>query len=159
MNCFAIAVSKGLQYGVPLEEFVDTFTFTRFEPAGVVTGHPNIKQSTSIVDYVFRVLGYEYLGRTDLVHVLSKPGGTLESQPQATAHPTDIPSVQTHLEVPVAPKSVELDPLSHTQLDKVKDAKAQGYTGEQCTACGSMKVKRNGSCSVCVECGETTGCS
>ena len=67
MNCFAIAVSKGLQYGVPLEEFVDTFTFTRFEPQGMVVGHPNIKMATSILDYVFRVLGLEYLGRTDLV--------------------------------------------------------------------------------------------
>jgi ribonucleoside-diphosphate reductase alpha chain len=67
LNCFAIAVSKGLQYGVPLDEFVETFTFTRFEPQGMVTGHPNIKMSTSIIDYVFRVLGLEYLGRTDLV--------------------------------------------------------------------------------------------
>ena len=69
MNCFAIAVSKGLQYGVPLTEFVDTFTFTRFEPQGMVDGHPNIRMSTSLVDYVFRVLGLEYLGRTDLVQI------------------------------------------------------------------------------------------
>ena len=69
INCFAIAVSKGLQYGVPLEEFVDTFTFQRFEPQGMVEGHPNIKMATSIIDYVFRVLGYEYLGRTDFVQV------------------------------------------------------------------------------------------
>ena len=68
LNCFAIAVSKGLQYGVPLEEFVETFTFTRFEPQGMVIGHPNIKTSTSIIDYVFRVLGFEYLGMNDLVH-------------------------------------------------------------------------------------------
>jgi ribonucleoside-diphosphate reductase alpha chain len=67
INCFAIAVSKGLQYGVPLEEFVDTFTFVRFEPQGMVQGHPNIKMATSIIDYVFRVLGLEYLSRTDLV--------------------------------------------------------------------------------------------
>jgi ribonucleoside-diphosphate reductase alpha chain len=69
INCFAISISKGLQYGVPLEEFVETFTFTRFEPQGMVTGHPNIKMSTSIIDYVFRVLGLEYLGRTDLTQV------------------------------------------------------------------------------------------
>jgi ribonucleoside-diphosphate reductase alpha chain len=56
-----------LQYGVPLDEFVDTFTFVRFEPQGMVTGHPNIKMATSMIDYVFRVLGLEYLGRTDLV--------------------------------------------------------------------------------------------
>ena len=67
INCFAIAVSKGLQYGVPLEEFVDTFTFVRFEPQGMVTGHPNIKMATSMIDFVFRALALEYLGRTDLV--------------------------------------------------------------------------------------------
>jgi ribonucleoside-diphosphate reductase alpha chain len=68
MNCFAIAVSKGLQYGVPLEEFVDTFSFTRFEPSGVCD-HPNIKMAGSVIDFVFRVLGMEYLGRTDFVQV------------------------------------------------------------------------------------------
>ena len=72
MNCFAISISIGLQYGVPLEEFVEKFVFTRFEPSGLVE-HPNIKSTTSIVDFIFRVLGYEYLGRTDLVHVLDKP--------------------------------------------------------------------------------------
>jgi len=79
MNCFAIAISKGLQYGVPLEEFVDTFTFTRFAPQGQVEGHPNIKLATSVVDYVFRVLGLEYLHRTDLVHV--KPPEPSEDDP------------------------------------------------------------------------------
>ncbi len=69
IHSFAIAVSKGLQYGVPLEEFVDSFTFVRFEPQGLVAGHPNIKLATSVIDYVFRVLGMEYLGRTDLVQV------------------------------------------------------------------------------------------
>ena len=69
MNCFAIAVSLGLQYGVPLSEFVDKSTFTRFEPSGPVSGHPNVKMATSIVDYIFRVLGLEYLGRTDFVQV------------------------------------------------------------------------------------------
>ena len=69
MNCFAIAVSLGLQYGVPLKEFVDKFTFTRFEPSGPVVGHENIKMATSIVDYIFRVLGMEYLNRTDFVQV------------------------------------------------------------------------------------------
>ncbi len=72
LNCFAIAVSIGLQYGVPLEEYVEKFVFTRFEPAGMVD-HPNIKSTTSIVDFIFRALAYEYLGRTDLVHVLDRP--------------------------------------------------------------------------------------
>lgn len=69
MNNFAIAVSVGLQYGVPLEEFVDAFTFTRFEPAGMVQGNDSIKNATSILDYVFRELAVSYLDRTDLAHV------------------------------------------------------------------------------------------
>ncbi|HRJ26750.1 MAG TPA: vitamin B12-dependent ribonucleotide reductase [Fimbriimonadaceae bacterium] len=69
MNCFAIAVSLGLQYGVPLEEFVEAFVFTRFEPNGSVTGHENIKMSTSVIDYIFRELALSYLDRTDLVQV------------------------------------------------------------------------------------------
>jgi len=74
LNYFAISVSIGLQYGVPLEEFSDKFTFTRFEPEGIVD-HPNIKSATSIVDYVFRLLSFEYLGRHDLVHVRNEPAG------------------------------------------------------------------------------------
>src|SRR6056297_2261491 len=68
MNNFAIAVSVGLQYGVPLEEFVDAFTFTKFEPAGMVQGNDSIKNATSVVDYVFRELAVSYLGRADLAH-------------------------------------------------------------------------------------------
>jgi ribonucleoside-diphosphate reductase alpha chain len=73
MNNFAIAVSVGLQYGVPLEEFVEAFTFTRFEPAGMVQGNETIKNATSILDYIFRELAVSYLDRTDLAHV--KPDG------------------------------------------------------------------------------------
>ncbi|MBK5934962.1 ribonucleoside-diphosphate reductase class II [Rhodovulum imhoffii] len=73
MNNFAIAVSVGLQYGVPLEEFVEAFTFTRFEPAGTVQGNDSIKNATSILDYIFRELAVSYLDRTDLAHV--KPSG------------------------------------------------------------------------------------
>ncbi len=69
MNSFAIAISIGLQYGVPLEEFVEAFTFTRFEPSGVVEGNDAIKMSTSILDYLFRELAISYLGRSDLAHV------------------------------------------------------------------------------------------
>ncbi|MFN3970793.1 MAG: vitamin B12-dependent ribonucleotide reductase [Gemmobacter sp.] len=72
MNNFAIAVSVGLQYGVPLEEFVEAFTFTRFEPAGMVQGNDSIKNATSILDYIFRELAVSYLDRTDLAHVAPK---------------------------------------------------------------------------------------
>jgi ribonucleoside-diphosphate reductase alpha chain len=69
MNNFAIAISVGLQYGVPLEEYVDAFTFTRFEPAGPAQGNDAIKNATSILDYIFRELAISYLGRNDLAHV------------------------------------------------------------------------------------------
>ena len=68
MNNFAIAVSVGLQYGVPLDEFVEAFTFTRFEPAGLVQGNDTIRNATSILDYIFRELAISYLDRTDLAH-------------------------------------------------------------------------------------------
>ena len=69
MNNFAIAISIGLQYGVPIEEFVEAYTFTRFEPSGLVEGNDAIKMSTSVLDYIFRELAISYLGRTDLAHV------------------------------------------------------------------------------------------
>ncbi len=72
MNCFAIAISLGLQHGVPLDEFVDAFVFVRFEPNGIVAGNPHIKMTTSVIDYVFRELAITYLGRSDLAQVTSE---------------------------------------------------------------------------------------
>ncbi len=93
MNNFAIAVSMGLQYGVPLEEFVEAFTFTRFEPAGVVSGNDNIKNATSILDYIFRELAVSYLDRSDLAHVEPEGqrfdaigGGIAEGTPASAEH-------------------------------------------------------------------------
>ena len=84
MNNFAIAISLGLQYGVPLEEYVEAFTFTRFEPAGFVQGNERIKSATSILDYVFRELAVSYLGRNDLAHVdPSESGPTTIGQGEA----------------------------------------------------------------------------
>jgi ribonucleoside-diphosphate reductase alpha chain len=89
MNCFAIAISLGLQYGVPLEEFVEAFVFTRFEPNGTVMGHDNIKMSTSVIDYVFRELALSYLGRTDLVQV--KPD---DLRGDTVGRPTQMPDFE-----------------------------------------------------------------
>jgi ribonucleoside-diphosphate reductase alpha chain len=83
LSCFAIAVSKGLQYGVPLDEFVDTFTFQTFEPRGMVEGHPHIKMANSIVDYVFRALGVEYLERDELAQVPPDRDSDLPSRRRA----------------------------------------------------------------------------
>jgi ribonucleoside-diphosphate reductase alpha chain len=149
INCFAILVSKSLQYGMPLEELVETFTFTRFEPAGPVQGHPNIKMSTSILDYVFRLLGYEYLNREDLVQVKPEPAQLqIPQTPTVTAvHP-----------VATAPTETSQVAMSPSEPDSRVMAKAQGFTGDTCTNCGSMKMKRNGLCMVCIECGTITGC-
>ena len=85
LSCFAIAVSKGLQYGVPLEEFVDTFTFQTFEPRGMVEGHPNIKMANSLIDYVFRALGVEYLQRDELAQVPPDRSRELPEPPKGMA--------------------------------------------------------------------------
>jgi ribonucleoside-diphosphate reductase alpha chain len=151
INCFAILVSKSLQYGMPLEELVETFTFTRFEPAGPVQGHSNIKMSTSILDYVFRLLGYEYLNREDLVQV--KPD---HANQKVQAQLPGIQAAPVAVSTPVATQQVTMSP---SEPDSRQMAKAQGFTGDTCTNCGSMKMKRNGSCMVCIECGTTTGCS
>jgi ribonucleoside-diphosphate reductase alpha chain len=158
LNCFAIAVSKGLQYGVPLEEFVDTFTFTRFEPSGTVTGHDAVKNATSIVDYVFRVLGYEYLNRTDLVHVRGGNGNGEGHTLSAPVPHVEEQKSQVKLIAQQEPK-LRAEKEEEDFGEKARSAMAQGFTGQQCEACGSMKVKQNGTCQVCVDCGETTGCS
>src|SRR5690606_1733135 len=91
MNNFAIAISIGLQYGVPLEEFVEAYTFTRFEPSGMVEGNDTIKMATSVVDYIFRELAISYLGRTDLAHVSPDdlaPDTTGKGEGQSVIEPT-----------------------------------------------------------------------
>ena len=155
LSMFAISISKGLQYGIPLEEYVDTFTYTRFEPAGTVQGHENVKMSTSILDYVFRVLGFEYLGRTDLVHIKPEPKvDEKDIHAPASVQQATLPiNVQT-----TAQKEATKSNVSFGMQDK-DEARQQGFTGDQCVACGSMKMKRNGTCILCLDCGETTGCS
>src|ERR1700709_1513819 len=117
MNCFAIAVSVGLQYGVPLEEYVEKFTFTRFEPAGMVAGHANIKSATSIIDYIFRMLGYEYQNRTDLVHVLTEQNG-FTGNPQMDD--SDFNTDETNVYQPVS-KGVAVDSSSGSQKKYLVD--------------------------------------
>jgi ribonucleoside-diphosphate reductase alpha chain len=171
LNCFAVLASKALQYGMPLEELVNSFTFTRFEPAGPVRGHESIKNATSILDYVFRSIGYDYLGREDFVHVKAVDEVTgsnnhtqasdrvvepnhQETQPKSPA----LPELR---HVPKASSPIVQDQINHQseELSRIAEAKVKGYTGEQCTNCGSMNVKQNGSCVVCEDCGMTSGCS
>ena len=154
MNSFAIAVSVGLQYGVPLEEFVDKFTFTRFEPSGMVTGHENIKSATSIIDYIFRMLGYEYLDRKDLVHVITEKKVVL-GNPQI--QDTDVNPQENTFEA--APKAAETVTSGDKVLKPVLDISGGGQSdAPACTNCGHIMV-RSGTCYKCLNCGTQGGCS
>jgi ribonucleoside-diphosphate reductase alpha chain len=152
MNCFAIAVSVGLQYGVPLEEYVEKFTFTRFEPAGMVVGHANIKSSTSIIDYIFRMLGYEYQNRTDLVHVITEQGG-ITGNPQMSDDDfnTDESNIYQPVSQPTANESLSKKLTLDLSMGVQSDAPA-------CSVCGHTTL-RSGTCYKCLNCGNSMGCS
>lgn len=160
LNCFAIAISIGLQYGVPLEEYVEKFVFTKFDPAGFVD-HPNIKSTTSIVDFVFRLLGYEYLNRTDLVHVLDKPE-VLNTGDEEWDEPVKQPELSSVRVVAATPQSIK----AQKQAVKVENglgavnaaAKSMQSDAPACNTCGHITV-RSGTCYKCLNCGNSMGCS
>ena len=176
MNCFAISISIGLQYGVPLEEFVDKFAFTKFDPSGFVE-HPNIKSTTSIVDFIFRVLGYEYLGRTDLVHVVDKPEILNTGADDWDEIPSNLEYVQQEKQ---ELSSVRITPSSNgggssnqpsknqraaqslkpdSSLDAVNAiAKNMQSDAPACNVCGHIMM-RSGTCYKCLNCGNQGGCS
>ncbi len=165
MNCFAISVSMGLQHGVPLSSYVDQFTFTRFEPGGIVAGHPNIKFATSIIDYVFRVLGVEYLGRYDFAQV---PPTEVQLELQ---NPTDVETVHKVAghQPSVPPEQIQpAETVEFGQVDfgfegagvSVLDQQLGEMMGDapMCDQCGHITV-RNGACYKCLNCGNSMGCS
>jgi len=166
MNCFAIAVSMGLQYGVPLEDLVDQFTFTRFEPQGRVDGHDNIRNCTSVVDYVFRVLGLEYLDRTDLAHVL--PDELRAPEPGAAVHPVGYEHHRGNgngrrhaaAEAPRPQAPVPARPRAEAGADSGPQAMLGKFSGDApfCDSCGHITI-RNGTCFRCLNCGNSMGCS
>ncbi len=184
MNNFAIAVSLGLQHGVPLEEYVDAFTFTRFEPNGPVVGHANIKMATSILDYIFRELAVSYLGRYDLAQVQpSQAVDAMGPEPEyigeedsgevhyisptaiaPNAGPPAATAVVTRVPEPVgavatAPSSPGTVVKGQLVAAKAREAIAKGYSGDACTQCGQFTLVRNGTCLKCDSCGTTSGCS
>ena len=155
MNCFAMAVSIGLQYGVPLETFVDQYTFTRFEPSGTVEGHDNVKIATSIVDYLFRVLGIEYLHRYELAHVPPAEPGT-QGPIESSARPAPAaPATDSLLSLPEVAHATH--PERHASA---LDAQLEDMMGDApvCDGCGHITV-RNGACYKCLNCGNSMGCS
>jgi ribonucleoside-diphosphate reductase alpha chain len=166
LNCFAISVSMGLQSGVPLESYVDKFSFTRFEPQGMVD-HPNIKTATSLLDYVFRLLGMEYLGKTDFVHV--KPElerlamNRLELAEPAAQAPAPAQAAQAKPQQEAAPPMLFAEKAKYSAMGLAADpldAQLSKMMGDapMCSACGHVTV-RNGSCYRCLNCGSSMGCS
>ena len=158
LSQFAIAVSIGLQHGVPIDAFVKSFTFTKFEPSGMIEGGSGrVKMSSSIIDWVFRELAIEYAGRDDLAHVplneedlnpfsISRPEVTEQGLSRSQGERRE---VQMTLEAAVG------DVDARTR----QAARERGFTGDICEDCGGSQMVRNGTCLKCNECGSTTGCS
>jgi len=188
-NAFAIAVSLGLQHGVPLKEFVDAFVFTRFEPNGPVQGNDRIKMSTSILDYIFRDLAVNYLDRNDLAHVKPEdlkpdivrsegeaetemnlnsglsPAGSASDNHEIQLTLDDVDSAQ--VDTSIVQTDLSEMPLTSTaplvsssgDSSAVEEAGKFGFEGDPCPECGQFTLVSNGSCLKCVSCGSTTGCS
>jgi ribonucleoside-diphosphate reductase alpha chain len=177
MNCFAMSVSIGLQYGVPLQTYVDQFTFTRFEPQGPVEGHPYVKFSTSIVDFIFRALGVEYLQRYDLAHIKPELDSQVPPEPPSLRQ---LPHATETLAMPpaaVTSAHTDTTALPHTREATARSAAMSETLGEGaggspldaqldtmmgdapvCDVCGHITV-RNGACYKCLNCGNSMGCS
>ena len=157
MNNFAIAISIGLQYGVPLDEFVDAFVFTRFEPAGAVTGNDTVRSATSILDYIFRELGVSYLGRRDLSNVdpgeLNADGlgrgkaEALEAEPQPASR-----FISRGFSRGAAPDNLVFLPTASRAAGPVALEAA-----DVCAACGDVAVVRKGASLICETCGARAG--
>jgi ribonucleoside-diphosphate reductase alpha chain len=186
MNCFAIAISLGLQHGVPLEEFVEAFVFTRFEPNGPVKLNDRIKMSTSIIDYIFRELAVTYLDRYDLAQV-QEEDLRMDSVKMDEQDPECVEEEATPETLASASISTEMFParrgaiprhkanghgsgnghVAHTvelkretlTLTAIQMARQKGYEGDPCSQCKQFTMVRNGTCLKCETCGETSGCS
>lgn len=171
MNSFAIAISIGLQHGVPLEKFADQFVFSRFEPNGMVQGNERIKMCTSVIDYIFRELAINYLRRDELAHVseedlrhdalhnvADEPDWSDEKEVAThhylVNHVVDVDAPPAELSSGVGGKG-----LRSSKVRAILDSKAKGFEGDACPKCCSMKMVRNGACLVCMNCGTSSGCS
>jgi ribonucleoside-diphosphate reductase alpha chain len=162
MNNFAIAVSLGLQHGVPLDEFVDAYVFTKFEPAGPVTGNDSIKSATSILDYIFRELGVSYLGRDDLAN--ADPGefnadglGRGEGVEDGAVEAEPLPAskfISKGFSRGAAPDNLVFLPFGGRRDQEPRPA---GSSGDVCPACGDLALSRKGGLVVCDSCGTQAG--
>jgi len=157
MDAFAISVSHGLQYGVPLRSFIEAFTGMRFEPAGM-TDDPDIRIANSLMDYLFRRMAIEYLSpeeRAEL-NILT----TSERMQPTLPGVDDAVETRQGSEMPVDPPSVEsvTTLLTETQTTMVREVKSLSHDAPMCMQCG-VTMQRAGSCHACPSCGTTSGCS
>jgi ribonucleoside-diphosphate reductase alpha chain len=154
MNNFAVAISIGLQYGVPLEEFVDAFVFTRFEPAGEVAGNETIRSATSILDYIFRELGVSYLGRDDLANVdpqgLNADGLGGGKDEEAAPQPASR-FISRGFSRGSTPDNLVFLPVAKPGAAGLG---AAGRSADVCPACGDLALVRKGQSLICQTCGE-----
>jgi ribonucleoside-diphosphate reductase alpha chain len=169
MNTVAMAVSIGLQHDVPLETFVEAFTHTKFEPNGPIVGHDRLKRCDSIIDAIFRELAITYLKREDLAHVqveeVDRENG-FNIQPYADKA---IDHLMTEIEksqlavftqgLSVKPTLIGEQSSGNYAAVSVAEARAKGYTGNQCPRCKSFALVRSGFCEKCDNCGEQSGCA
>ncbi|MDO1558847.1 TSCPD domain-containing protein [Brevundimonas sp. 2R-24] len=154
MNNFAIAVSIGLQYGVPLDEFVDAFVFTRFEPSGAVTGNDSIRSATSILDYIFRELAVSYLDRQDLAN--PEPGGDRDgfAQPAVEGEEAAVPAarfISKGFARGSAPDNLVVLPFG--KKEAAPAPRPDRPTAEVCPACGDLTLQKKGAGWECDACG------
>jgi ribonucleoside-diphosphate reductase alpha chain len=155
MNNFAIAISIGLQYGVPLDEFVDAFVFTRFEPSGRVTGNDSIRSATSILDYVFRELGVSYLDRHELANATPEAANLDGLEAGQPSEPTPVPAarfISKGFARGAAPDNLIVAPFGR------KPARPHTSTSNQaeaspCPECGDLAVTDRNGARVCDTCG------
>src|SRR5690606_21568519 len=141
-----------------LEEYVEKFVFTRLEPSGMVE-HPNIKSATSIVDFVFRALAYEYLGRTDLVHVVDKP--EVRNTGEDDWDEKEAPEISNVRVTPARKEQPAVKPVNADvyRLESVNAAaKTMQSDAPACNTCGHITI-RSGTCYKCLNCGNSMGCS
>lgn len=184
LKSFAVAVSIALQYGVPLEEYVDAFAFMNFEPNGILEHHDRLTVGKSIIDVIFRDLAINYLGRDDLAHrppaeakEEKKPEpvtfGIMGLDQQLVNHYSEL--VKKHIdkqvvngEIPVAVNfdddqqlatlTAENERFRDTAVVKIQTARLLGYEGTPCNQCKSMTLLRVGKCLMCKTCNNSTGC-
>ncbi|WP_427792058.1 TSCPD domain-containing protein [Brevundimonas diminuta] len=155
MNNFAIAISIGLQYGVPLDEFVDAFVFTRFEPSGRVTGNDSIRSATSILDYVFRELGVSYLDRRELAQVTPEAANLDGMDGAPTDAPQPVPAarfISKGFARGAAPDNLIVAPFGRKEASPRTTPPVQAGP---CPECGDLMLTDRNGTPVCGACGAT----